>query len=98
MCDVHMSASTSPSTPTTSPTGPITRSRAKKMKQEVQALLYEFQLNINENFILPKSCVITLLRFTKEDVEDMSRRNQREESSSNQSSVTEASERNSHNF
>jgi hypothetical protein len=71
----YMPALTSPSTPTTSPTGPITRSQAKKMQQEVQALLYEFQLNINENFILPKSCVMTLIRFTKEDVEDMSRRN-----------------------
>jgi hypothetical protein len=42
MCDVHMPAPTSPSTPTTSPTGPINRSRSKKMQQEVQALLYEF--------------------------------------------------------
>jgi hypothetical protein len=43
---------------TSSPTqvfdGPITRSRAKKLQQEVHALLYEFQLNTNENFMLPK--------------------------------------------
>jgi fructose-1-phosphate kinase PfkB-like protein len=33
--------------PTTFPisTGPITRSQAKKIRQEVHALLYEFQLN-----------------------------------------------------
>jgi hypothetical protein len=44
--------------PTSSPTdafdGPFTRSRAKKLQQEVHALLYEFQLNTNENFMLPK--------------------------------------------
>jgi hypothetical protein len=52
--------------PTSSPTqvfeGPITRSRAKKLQQEVHALLYEFQLNTNENFMLPKSCMLILLR------------------------------------
>ena len=55
--------------PTYSPTqvfdGPITRSRAKKLHQEVHALLYEFQLNTNANFMLPKSCMLILLRFTK---------------------------------
>jgi hypothetical protein len=50
----------------TIPTGPITRSRAKKIQQEVHALLYEFQSNTNENFMLPKSCMLILLRFTKE--------------------------------
>jgi hypothetical protein len=39
--------------PTSSPSqvfdGPITRSRAKKLQQEVHALLYEFQLNTNKN-------------------------------------------------
>jgi hypothetical protein len=44
---------------------PITRSRAKKLQQEVHALIYEFQLNTNENFMLPKSCMLILLRFTK---------------------------------
>ena len=38
----------SPTSPATSliPAGPITRSRAKKIQQEVHALLYEFQLNM----------------------------------------------------
>ena len=86
------------STPTTAPAGPITHSRAKKIQEEVHALLCEFQLNINENFILPKLCVLTLLRFTQKDDKDTSSINQREGSSLNQSSVTEASRRNSHIF
>ena len=47
--------------------GPITRSRAKKLQQEVNALLSKIHFNINENYILPKSCTLVLLRFTKED-------------------------------
>ena len=47
--------------------GPIKRSRAKKLQQEVNALLSEIHFNINENYILPKSCTLVLLRFTKED-------------------------------
>jgi hypothetical protein len=31
------------------PTGPITRSRAKQIQQEVHALLYKFKLNTNDN-------------------------------------------------
>jgi hypothetical protein len=48
--------------PTSSPTQvfdrPIIRSRAKKLQQEVHALLYEFQLNNNEDFMLPKSYML----------------------------------------
>ena len=47
--------------------GPIMRSRAKKLQQEVNTLLCEIHFNINENYILPKSCTLLLLRFTKED-------------------------------
>jgi hypothetical protein len=46
--------------------GPITRGRAKKLHQEVHALLCEIPV-INENYILPKSCIFLLLSFTKED-------------------------------
>jgi hypothetical protein len=74
----------------------MTRSRAKKIQQEVHALIYEFQLNTNENFMLPKSCMLILLRFTKEEGQNKSRVNQREELSVSQSSVTESSRRNSH--
>jgi hypothetical protein len=58
--------------PTTFPisTRPITRGRAKKIEQEVHALLYEFQLNTNDNFMLPKSCKLILLRYVEENHQD----------------------------
>jgi hypothetical protein len=63
--------------PTSSPTqifdGPITRSRDKKLQQKVHALLYEFKLNTNENFMLLKSCMLILLRLTKEEGQNISR-------------------------
>ena len=68
--------------------GPITRSRAKKLQQEVNVLLSEIYFNINENYILPKSCLLVLLRFTKED----------KGPHSNPTSPAEQSERSSHNF
>jgi hypothetical protein len=46
--------------------GPVTRSRAKKLQQEVHAFLSELNFNIDENVILPKSCILLLLRFTEE--------------------------------
>ena len=58
--------------------GPITRSRAKQLQQEVHALLCEIPF-INENYIFPKSCMLLLLRFTKEDDKDTPRLNQRGE-------------------
>jgi hypothetical protein len=58
--------------PTTFPisTGPITRSRATKIQQEVHALLYEFQFNTNDNFMLPKFCMLILLRYVEENHQD----------------------------
>jgi hypothetical protein len=88
--------------PTSSPTqvfdGPITRSRAKKLQQEVHMLLYEFQLNTNENFMLPKSCMLILLRFAKEEGQNISRANRQEELCPSESSATEPSRRNNHIF
>jgi hypothetical protein len=88
--------------PTSSPAQvfdePITRSRAKKLQQEVHTLLYEFQLNTNENFMLHKSCMLILIWFTKEEGQNISRVNQREEICSSQSSATEPSRRNNHIF
>jgi hypothetical protein len=55
--------------------GPITHSRATKLQQEVHTLLCEFHFNINENYILHKSCMLLLLRFTKEDDKDTLRMN-----------------------
>jgi hypothetical protein len=46
--------------------GPVTRSRAKKLQQEVHAFLSELNFNIDENVILPKSCILLLLRFRQE--------------------------------
>jgi hypothetical protein len=88
--------------PTSSPAqvfdGPITRSRAKKLQQEVHTLLYEFQLNTNKNFMLPKSCMLILLRFTKEEGQNISKANQQEELCPSQFSAIEPSRRNSHIF
>ncbi|TVU07089.1 hypothetical protein EJB05_47129, partial [Eragrostis curvula] len=47
--------------------GPITRSRAKKIQQEVNPFLASHTLNIDENYVLPKSRTLLLLRFTHED-------------------------------
>ena len=43
--------------------GPMTRSRAKHIQQEVNALLADSNIDMNKNYILPKSCVLLLLRF-----------------------------------
>jgi hypothetical protein len=58
--------------PTTFPisTGSITHSRAKKIQQEVHVLLYEFQFNTNDNFMLHKSCMLILLRNVEENHQD----------------------------
>ena len=78
--------------------GPITCSRAKILQQEVNALLYEIQFNINENYILPKSCMLLLLRFTKEDGKNTKGEENRERPRSNPTSPVEQSKRSSHNF
>ena len=50
--------------------GPITRSRAKKLQQEVHALLCEIHFNINENYILPKCCTLIVLRYIEEEMNE----------------------------
>jgi hypothetical protein len=77
--------------------GPITRSRAMKLQQEVHVLLCEFHFNIDENYILPKTCMLQLLRFTKEDDKDTKNEQERWTTSS-QFSLTEPSRRTSHTF
>jgi len=44
----------------------MTRSRAKKLLQEVNSFLTEYEFIKNENFILPKCSTYALLRFTQE--------------------------------
>jgi hypothetical protein len=46
--------------------GPMTKSRAKQIEQEVNALLVDHYSTIYENFILPQSCVLNLLRYNVE--------------------------------
>jgi len=47
--------------------GLITRSRAKKLQQEVHVLLCEIHFNFNENYILPKCCTLIVLRYIEEE-------------------------------
>jgi hypothetical protein len=46
--------------------GPMTRARAKLLEQQVNSLLAEPNIFINENFILPKSMYLCMIRFTEE--------------------------------
>jgi len=78
--------------------GPITRSRAKKLQQEVNALLSEIHFNNDENYILPKSCMLLLLRFTKEDDKNTEVEDYREGPHLNSTRAAEQSERIGYNF
>ena len=43
--------------------GPITRARAKLLEQQVNSLLIESDVCVDENFILPKSMHLCMIRF-----------------------------------
>jgi hypothetical protein len=45
------------------PTGPITRARAKQLQQQVNLILNEYNNLFSENFILPKSSILFVLRY-----------------------------------
>jgi hypothetical protein len=47
--------------------GPITRARAKLLEQHVNSLLIESDIYHNENFILPKSLFICMIRIIREE-------------------------------
>jgi hypothetical protein len=47
-------------------TGRITRACAKLLEQQVNSLLTEYNLFTNENFILPKSLHVRMIRFVVE--------------------------------
>ena len=49
--------------------GPLTRSCAKKLQEQVNSFLTECNFNTYENVILPKCHILMMLRFTHEDVE-----------------------------
>ena len=67
-------ATPTPVSPTPTPAqvinGPIKRSRAKKLQQEVHALLCEIHFNINDNYILPKCCTLIVLRYIEEEKDE----------------------------
>jgi len=74
MSQAPSQATTTQVLPTPTPTqvidGPVTRSRAKKLQQEVHALLCEIQFNINENYILPKYSTLIVLRYVEEEKDE----------------------------
>jgi hypothetical protein len=47
--------------------GPITQARAKLLQEQVNSLLAESDIYCNENFILPKSLFICMIRFIGEE-------------------------------
>jgi hypothetical protein len=47
--------------------GPITRAHAKLLQQQVNSLLAESDIYCNENFILPNSLFICMIRFIGEE-------------------------------
>jgi hypothetical protein len=49
--------------------GPLTRSRAKKLQEQVNLFLTNYNFNTSKNVILPKCPILMMLRFTHEDVE-----------------------------
>jgi len=50
--------------------GPVTRSRAKKLQQEVHTPLCEIHFNVNENYILPKCSTLIVLRYIEEEKDE----------------------------
>jgi hypothetical protein len=50
--------------------GPLTRSRAKKLQQQVTSLLAEFDNNITKNIILPKSSIFVIIRLKYQGYDD----------------------------
>ena len=63
------------STPAHVINGPITRSPAKKLQQEVHALLCEIHFNIDKNYILPKWCTLIVLRYIEEEKDELDLKN-----------------------
>src|SRR3954466_12435745 len=47
--------------------GPITRARAKLLEQQVNSLLIDYDVLLGEDFILPKSLFIGMIRYHDED-------------------------------
>jgi hypothetical protein len=50
------------------PTGPITRAQARQLQQQVNLILNEYNNLFSENFILPKSSILFILRYIDDRV------------------------------
>ena len=55
---------------------PLIRIRAKKLQEQVNSFLIDFDFNISRDEILPKCSTLMLLRCTHEEVEDTVDRDQ----------------------
>jgi hypothetical protein len=51
--------------------GPLTRSRAKKLQEQVNSFLTNYNFNTSKNDILPKCSILMLLSYAHEGMEDM---------------------------
>ena len=83
--------------------GPVTRSRAKKLQQEVHALLCEIHFSVNENYILPMCSTLIVLRYIEEEKEESDHEEQTSVSSRRSQKRTSGSQKrtsakNLHNF
>jgi len=50
---------------------PLTRSRAKKLQEQVNSFLIDINFNISENVILPKCSMLIVIRNTHEENDEM---------------------------
>jgi hypothetical protein len=50
------------------PTGPITRAQARQLQQQVNLILNEYNNLFSENFILPNSSILFILRYIDDRV------------------------------
>jgi len=74
MSQAPSQATTTQVLPTSTPSqvidGPVTHSHAKKLQQEVHALLCEIHFNNKENYILPKCSTLIVLRYIEEEKDE----------------------------
>jgi hypothetical protein len=56
--------------------GPLTRSHANKLQEQVNSFLTEYNFNTSENIILPKCHILMMLRLTHKDMEGTWPKNQ----------------------
>ena len=72
---IHASSSInpSPSNIEDSNHGPLTRSRAKKLQEQVNSFLTDFNFNNSKNIILPKCSTLVVLRYTSEQKDQQKR-------------------------